>query len=62
MPKAKAADDYMKLEGWKDYFIIECYQYIPNDIDRSPVIRQIEAARTQEEAKAIIGKWKGDGK
>jgi hypothetical protein len=58
MPKDNTVDDYMKLEGWKDYFIIEAYQYIPNDLDRSPVIRQIEAARTQEEAKEIIGKWK----
>ena len=62
MPKDNTVDDYMKLEGRKDCFIIEAYQYIPNDLDRSPVIRQIEAARTQEEAKAIIGKWKGGGK
>ncbi len=56
MPKDNTVDDYMKLEGWKDYFIIECYQYIPNDLDRSPVIRQIEACRTADEAKAVIDK------
>lgn len=47
-------DEYMKIEGWKDFYIIEAYQYISTEEDRESVIQKIEAARTAEEAKRII--------
>jgi hypothetical protein len=47
-------DDYMKTEGWKDYYIIEAYQYIPIEYEREAVIQKIECAKTAEEAKQII--------
>jgi len=49
-------DEYMRLEGWRDYYVIEAYQYIAIESERKKVIREIEACRTAEEAKAIIDK------
>jgi hypothetical protein len=47
-------DLYIRTEGFKEYHIIECYQYIANESERKKVIRQIEACRTPDEAKAVI--------
>jgi hypothetical protein len=49
-------DEYMRLEGWRDYYVIEAYQYIAIESERKKVIREIEACRTAYEAKAIIDK------
>jgi hypothetical protein len=49
-------DEYMRLEGWRDYYVIEAYQYVAEESRRSKVIREIEACRTADEAKAIIDK------
>ena len=49
-------DEYMRLEGWRDYYVIEAYQYVADESRRSVVIKQIEACRTAEEAKAVIDK------
>jgi len=46
----------LELDYWKDYCIIEAYQYIAIESERKKVIRQIEACRTADEAKAIIDK------
>jgi hypothetical protein len=51
--------EYMRLEGWKDYCCIEAYQFIPDELDRSVAIRKIEAARTVEDAKAVIAEARG---
>ena len=53
-------DDYMRLESFKEYYIIECYQYIPIEVERIKVIRDIEQAKSAEEAKAIIQKARGE--
>ena len=52
-------DDYMKLEGFKEYYIIEAYQYLPDEIERKRVIDQIEQAKSAAEAKAIIDEARG---
>jgi hypothetical protein len=49
-------DEYMRLEGWRDYYVIEAYQYIAIESERKKVIKEIEACRTADEAKAIIDK------
>jgi|GEM_PF-2875896 hypothetical protein len=49
-------DEYMRLEGWRDYYVIEAYQYVADESRRSVVIKQIEGCRTADEAKAIIDK------
>jgi hypothetical protein len=46
----------LELDYWKDYRIIEAYQFIANESERKKVIRQIEACRTADEAKAVIDK------
>ena len=53
-------DEYMKIEGWKYFYIIEAYQYIPIEEDREAVIQKIEASKTAEEAKAVIARAKGE--
>jgi hypothetical protein len=55
----KDKDAGLELDYWKDYRIIEAYQFIANESERKKVIRQIEACRTAEEAKAIIDKVRG---
>jgi hypothetical protein len=60
MPKVDEWDLYMRTEGYKEYHIIECYQYIPDELDRKVAIRAIEAAKTPDEAKAVIEKAKGN--
>ncbi len=52
-------NEYMKSEGFKDYYCIEAYQYITEESARSEVIRKIEGAKSAEEAKAIIAKARG---
>lgn len=52
-------DEYMRLEGWKDYYLIEAYQYISDESRRSVVIKEIESAKNAEEAKEIIAKERG---
>jgi hypothetical protein len=52
----KDKDAELELDYWKDYRIIEAYQYIAIESERKKVIREIEACRTAEEAKAIIDK------
>ena len=49
----------LELDFWKDYRIIEAYQYVAIESERKKVIRQIEACRTADEAKAIIDKVRG---
>jgi hypothetical protein len=51
-------DEYIKTEGWKDFYIIEAYQYIPDEVDRDVAIMKIEASQTAEEAKDVIAKAK----
>ena len=48
----KTKDDGLELDYWKDYRIIEAYQYIAIESERKKVIRQIEECRTADEAKA----------
>ena len=36
-------DEYMRLEGWRDYYVIEAYQYIAIESERKKVIKEIEA-------------------
>jgi hypothetical protein len=50
----KDKDAGLELDYWKDYRIIEAYQYIAYESERKKVIKEIEACRTAEEAKAII--------
>lgn len=52
-------DDYIRTEGFKDYYCIEAYQYVVGMEERSLVIREIEASKTPEEAKAIIQRARG---
>ena len=52
----KDKDAGLELDYWKDYRIIEAYQYIAIESDRKKVIKEIEACRTAEEAKAVIDK------
>ena len=52
-------DEYMKMEGWKDFYIIEAYQYIPIEDEREEVIQKIECAKTSNEAKQIIAEARG---
>jgi hypothetical protein len=52
-------DVYMRTEGWKEYHIIECYQYISDELDRAVAIRAVEASRKPDEAKAVIAKARG---
>lgn len=54
--KMKDKDAGLELDYWKDYRIIEAYQYIAYESERKKVIREIEACRTAEEAKAVIDK------
>lgn len=49
----------LELDYWKDYRIIEAYQYITDESERKKVIKEIEACRTAEEAKAVIDKVRG---
>lgn len=49
-------DEYLKTEAWKDYYIIEAYQYIPDEVERDVAIMKIEASKTAEEAKDVIAK------
>lgn len=53
-------DEYMKSEGWKDYYVIECYQYIGDEHEREVAIAAVEASKTAEEAKAVIARAKGE--
>ena len=53
-------DEYMRLEGYKEYYIIEAYQYIPIESDRKKVIDDIEHAKDADEAKSIIAKARGE--
>ena len=50
----KDKDAGLELDYWKDYRIIEAYQYIAIESERKKVIREIEACRTADEAKAVI--------
>lgn len=52
----KDKDAGLELDYWKDYRIIEAYQYIAIESERKKVIREIEGCRTAEEAKAVIDK------
>jgi hypothetical protein len=56
MPKF---DDYLKSEAWKDYYVIECYQYIGDEQEREVAIAAVEASKTADEAKAVIARAKG---
>jgi hypothetical protein len=49
-------DEYMKLEGFQEYYVIEAYQYVTDELERKKVIAQIEDSKNAEEAKAIIAK------
>jgi len=49
----------LELDYWKDYRIIEAYQYIAYESERKKVIREIEGCRTAEEAKDVIDKVRG---
>lgn len=59
MKKPDAWDEHMKTEGFKDYYIIECYQYITDELDRDVAIRSVESCKTHDEAKAVIAKARG---
>lgn len=50
----------MRLEGYKEYYMIEAYQYVTDEVERKKVIAQIECAKSIEEAKAIIAKARGE--
>ena len=50
----------LELDYWKDYRIIEAYQYIPIESDRKKVIDDIEHAKDADEAKSIIAKARGE--
>ena len=52
-------DDYMELEGWKDYYCIEVFQYITDDAKRTEVMREIDNARTKQECESIIARARG---
>ena len=57
----KSKDAGLELDYWKDYRIIEAYQYVADESERKKVIKEIEACRTAEEAKAVIDKEKAEG-
>lgn len=56
---SKQWSDYMELEGWRDYYCIEVFQYVTDDAKRTEVMREIDNARTKEECQSIIAKARG---
>jgi hypothetical protein len=46
----------LELDYWKDYRIIEAYQYIANESERVKVIEEIEACHSADECRAVIEK------